>query len=250
MKTVFVYTGEFAKFDYGASHPLKPFRLKLTRDLIEACGLLGPDDPRLIIPAAATDADLLAFHTADYIEALKTADAGKYFPGASAYGLSPGDNPVFPGLFQWSRMVTGASLLAADIVDSGRADIAFSIAGGLHHALAGQASGFCYINDAVLAILSLARRGRRVAYIDIDAHHGDGVQEAFYSTDRVLTISLHETGGALFPGTGFEREMGAGTGRGYSVNIPPRRRRMTSFFSMPFRKQCLPLLKPLTPILS
>ncbi len=110
--------------------------------------------------------------------------------------------------------------MAADLVDNNEAAVAFNIAGGLHHARSSQASGFCYINDPVLAIRSLINRGRRVAYIDIDAHHGDGVQEAFYGTDKVLTISLHETGRTLFPGSGFEHEIGEGAGKGYSVNIP------------------------------
>jgi acetoin utilization protein AcuC len=106
------------------------------------------------------------------------------------------------------------------MVESGDADIAFSISGGLHHAMPSRASGFCYVNDAAIAIMSLLEKGRRVAYIDIDAHHGDGVQEAFYETDQVLTISLHETGNALFPGTGFETDLGRGKGEGYSINIP------------------------------
>jgi acetoin utilization protein AcuC len=162
----------------------------------------------------------LTFHTKDYIDILRAANSGGYMTHAEAYGLGPGDNPVFRGMFDWSKLVAGASLHAADLVDSSDAAIAFNIAGGLHHAMAGHASGFCYINDPVLAIMRLVDRGRRVAYIDIDAHHGDGVQEAFYNTDRVLTISLHETGEALFPGSGFEQEIGAGAGKGYSVNIP------------------------------
>jgi acetoin utilization protein AcuC len=220
MKTAFVYSDEFARFDYGSGHPLKPFRLKLTYELIKDCHLLAPSDPRLIEPPLARTEDLLAFHTREYIDILRKANSGEYVEGAEAYGLGPGDNPVFPGMFEWSRLVAGASLKAAYLVDSGEAAIAFNISGGLHHAHASQASGFCYINDPVLAIKSLVNRGRRVAYIDIDAHHGDGVQEAFYSTDKVLTISLHETGRMLFPGSGFEHEIGAGAGKGYSVSVP------------------------------
>jgi acetoin utilization protein AcuC len=219
MKTAFVYSDEFARFDYGSGHPLKPFRLKLTHDLIRACGLLAPADPRLIEPSMASVEDLLTFHTKEYIDILRAANGGD-ISGAEAFGLGPGDNPVFPGMFDWSRLVAGASLKAADLVDSGEAAVAFNIAGGLHHAMAGRASGFCYVNDPVIAIKFLLGRGRRVAYIDVDAHHGDGVQEAFYETDRVLTISLHETGQVLFPGSGFEQETGRGAGEGYSVNVP------------------------------
>jgi acetoin utilization protein AcuC len=220
MKTAFVYSDEFARFDYGSGHPLKPFRLKLTYDLITACHLLASPDPRVVEPPLARTEDLLTYHTKDYIEILRAADSGEYVAGAEAYGLGPGDNPVFPGVFNWSRLIAGASLKAADLVDSNEAAIAFNIAGGLHHAHASQASGFCYINDPVLVIKFLVNRGRKVAYIDVDAHHADGVQEAFYGTDKVLTISLHETGQALFPGSGFEHEIGDGVGKGYSVNIP------------------------------
>jgi len=220
MKTAFVYTDTLAGYDYGSAHPLKTARLTLTRELIVACGLLTANDPRLVEPFMATEEDLLAFHTGDYLEALKVANSGRHFPGAAHFGLGPGDNPVFRGLLDGSRLGAGASLLAAALVDSGQVSIAFNIGGGLHHALAARASGFCYVNDPVLAILSLVNKGRRVAYIDIDAHHGDGVQEAFYATDRVLTISIHETGAALFPGTGFEYETGTGSGKGYCANIP------------------------------
>jgi acetoin utilization protein AcuC len=220
MKAAFVYSDEFSRFDYGSGHPLKPIRLKITYELIKACSLLDPSDTRLVEPPLAGLEDLLAYHTREYIDILHKANRGEYVAGAEAFGLGPGDNPIFPGMFDWSRLVAGASLKAADLVDSGEAAIAFNISGGLHHAHASRASGFCYINDPVLAIKSLVTRGRRVAYIDIDAHHGDGVQEAFYDTDRVLTISMHETGQALFPGSGFVNEIGEGAGRGYCVNIP------------------------------
>jgi acetoin utilization protein AcuC len=220
MKTAFLYSDDFSRFSYGASHPLKPFRLKLTYELIKACGLLAPEDSRKIVPAPARREDLLAFHSPEYIDMLEASNSGKEVPGAMTFGLGYGDNPVFPGMFDWSLLVAGASLKAADIVDSGEAGIAFNISGGLHHAQANRASGFCYINDPVLAIMLLLARGRRVAYIDIDAHHGDGVQAAFYGTDKVLTISFHETGKTLFPGTGFEQEIGEEAGQGFSVNVP------------------------------
>ena len=220
MKTAFVYSDKLAGFDYGAGHPLRPFRLKLTYELINACGLLAPLDPRVFVPGMASREDLLTFHTLEYITILEAVNSGEYVAGSEAFGLGPGDNPIFSGMLDWSRLVAGASLMAADLVDSGEAAAAFNIAGGLHHAHAAEASGFCYVNDCVLAIQLLVKRGRRVAYIDIDAHHGDGVQDAFYDTDRVLTISLHETGQTLFPGTGYERDSGIGAGAGYSVNAP------------------------------
>ena len=220
MKTAFIYSDDFAKYNYGPRHPLKPFRLKLTYDLIKSYGLLSLPDVRIVEAKLAAEADLLLYHTRDYIEALRAANSGLAMASAERYGLGFGDNPVFEGLFEWSRLVTGASLQAAELVDSGQVSIAFNIAGGLHHARASRAFGFCYINDAVIVISSLLKKGRRVAYIDIDAHHGDGVQEAFYHTNKVLTISLHESGRYLFPGTGFESEIGEREGKGYSVNIP------------------------------
>jgi acetoin utilization protein AcuC len=220
MKTAFIYSDDFMKYDYGPGHPLKPFRLKLTHDLIKTYGLLSLPDTVLVEAKPAEEDNLLLYHTRDYIDVLKSANGGLEILGQERYGLGFGDNPVFEGVFEWSKLVTGASLQAAELVDSGEVQIAFNISGGLHHALTSRASGFCYINDPVIVISSLLKKGRRIAYIDIDAHHGDGVQEAFYSTDRVLTISLHESGRYLFPGTGFEGETGEGKGSGYSVNIP------------------------------
>ncbi len=220
MKTAFIYSDDFAKYNYGPAHPLKPFRLKLTYELIRAYGLLALPDVCIVEAKPSTEEDLLLYHTRDYLDVLKAVNSGLEIPGEERYGLGVGDNPVFAGVFAWSRLVTGASLQAAALVDSGEVSIAFNISGGLHHALASRASGFCYINDPVIVIADLLKKGRRIAYIDIDAHHGDGVQEAFYHTDQVLTISLHESGQYLFPGTGFTAETGAGPGEGYAVNIP------------------------------
>ncbi|MEW6587159.1 MAG: acetoin utilization protein AcuC [Nitrospirota bacterium] len=220
MKTAFIYSDDFARYSYGHSHPLKPYRLKLTYELIKAYGLLSLPDVRVIEAQPPDGRDLLMFHEKDYIAMLKTVNNGEMTPASEFFGLGPGDNPVFEGVYDWSSLVAGASLQAADLIMRGGCDITFNIAGGLHHAMPGRASGFCYINDPVLAIMSLLKNGMRVAYVDIDAHHGDGVQYAFYSTDRVLTVSLHETGTILFPGSGFENETGAGRGEGYSVNIP------------------------------
>jgi len=247
MKTAFIYSDAFTRFDYGAGHPLKHIRLKLTFELIKACGLLGPSDPRLIEPAPASMEDLLTFHTQEYLDLLQGSNSGRHFAGSEFFGLGPGDNPVFPGVLDGSRLAAGASLKAAELVDSGEADVAFNIAGGLHHAMADRASGFCYINDPVIAIKALVGRGRRVAYIDIDAHHADGVQEAFYDTDKVLTVSLHETGRMLFPGTGFEQETGAGAGKGYCVNVPLPPESDDELFTYAFSEIVPPLMEMFKP---
>ncbi|MGQ9644943.1 MAG: acetoin utilization protein AcuC [Thermodesulfobacteriota bacterium] len=220
MATAFIYTDAYFDYDYGPTHPLKIIRLKLTYELIRDYGLLSLRDVQLIITRRAEEEDLTTFHSREYVTLLKQASEGTVPGNGYAFGLGPGDNPVFPGLYDWSLLVTGATLQAVEFVAKGEGAIAFNIAGGLHHAMRSRASGFCYINDPVIGILRLLNRGMRVAYIDIDAHHGDGVQAAFYHTNQVLTISLHESGYSLFPGSGFENEIGEGEGEGYAVNLP------------------------------
>ena len=220
MNNAFIYTDAYLNYDYGPTHPLKIIRLRLTYELIRAYGLLDPSSVRFIPTIMADEEDLALFHSKDYLRVLKQANEDLLQADGYRYGLGPGDNPVFPGLYDWSLWVAGATLQAVDFVASGEGGVSFNIAGGLHHAMKSRASGFCYVNDPVIGILRLLSQGKRIAYIDIDAHHGDGVQKAFYQTDQVLTISLHESGHTLFPGTGFEYEIGEGKGEGYSVNLP------------------------------
>jgi acetoin utilization protein AcuC len=220
VKTALVHSDEWRRFDYGPEHPLRMERLGLTWSLMEAYGLTSLPQSRVVTPAPAEIDEIAAFHARDYIEVLRAVDAGDWVPHAARYGLGPGDNPIFPGLWDLARVCAGGSLMAAALVAEGEADRAFHFAGGLHHAMPDRASGFCYVNDPVLAIMALRRRGWRVAYVDIDAHHGDGVQFAFYDDPNVLTISTHERGDRLFPGTGFVDELGRGEGVGYSVNLP------------------------------
>ncbi len=219
-KSAFIYTEEFAQYSYGSSHPMRPIRLKLTHDLLAAYDVLSRPDVLLVHPRPASQEDVASFHHTDYIHALSRAERGDVPPTAFVYGLGPGDNPIFPGVYRYSLLITGATLEGARLVREGQVAIAFNIAGGLHHAMPHRASGFCYFNDPVIAIKKLIAQGRRVLYLDVDVHHGDGVQAGFYDTDRVMTISLHEDGQFLFPGTGFVEEMGEGAGLGYSVNVP------------------------------
>lgn len=243
----FFYTPRYQDFDYGSTHPMKIRRLKLTHDLIDAYGLLHPAHVRLKDVPEASEDDLLRIHTKEYVDALRTAGEG--FPPLHAwhFGLGAGDNPIFPGLYTYSALLTGASLEAARRLASGETLRAFNIAGGLHHAASSRASGFCYINDAAVAISFLIDQGFRVAYIDIDAHHGDGVQDAFYDTDQVLTISIHETGLTLFPGTGFPEEIGTGSGEGYSVNVPLAPESDDDIFIAAFDETVPPLLETFRP---
>lgn len=219
-KAVLVYSKQFGRHSYGSSHPLKVERLQLTMDLIAAYGLFDTPDAPWIEARKADETELLQFHSAEYLAMLKLANTGQVPPQARRFGLGSRDNPVFPGLLDWSLLVAGATLeCVRQVMDKDRR-IAFNIAGGLHHALADRASGFCYLNDPVIGISRMIENGLRVGYLDIDVHHGDGVQGAFYNTDRVLTISIHQHGYTLFPGTGFPDEMGEGPGRGYAVNVP------------------------------
>ncbi len=218
----FVYTDKYFRYDYGSHHPLRIERLKLTHDLISAYGLLDLPDLLIEETIPADPVEIAAVHGPQYLDVLKRCSANcEYDPDlAQAFGLGPGDNPVFPGMWEWSLLTSGASLQAARLVADGRVDLAFNMAGGLHHALPQKASGFCYVNDINVAITELVNRGLRVAYVDIDAHHGDGVQEVFYDTDKVLTVSIHQHGRTLFPGTGFVYDTGRGRGQGFSVNMP------------------------------
>ena len=220
MKSAFIYSDEFEKFDYSASHPLQPLRFKLTYELAKSYGLFKSSQFHVIKPRACSVDDLLSVHSIDYVEAVEHYNADMPEWDMHAYGLNTPDNPIFPQVYEWSLLAVGAGLQATKLVEAGEAEIAFNIGGGQHHAFRNRASGFCYFNDIAIAIQYLVDKGYRVAYVDIDAHHGDGVQSIFYRSDRVLTISLHQSGFYAFPGTGFEREIGEEEGEGYAVNIP------------------------------
>ena len=152
VKAAFVYSDRFGSFYYGVEHPMKPVRLRLTRELMEALGLDNLPSSGKVEARSATEQELLLFHTPEYLKVLKEANTGIIPVGGSQHGLGYGDNPVFNGVFEWSALCAGASLQAAELVAEGKADVAFNISGGLHHAMPGRASGFCYINDAAIAI--------------------------------------------------------------------------------------------------
>lgn len=217
MRTLFVNTRPFWKFSYGAGHPFKLYRLFLVQKMQELKGLL--EGVSVVEPEEIDEEKLLLFHTEDYIRALRDADSGVYKGYMEFYGLGYGDNPIFVGVYTYSKLVAGASYKVAYLVGRGF-ERGFNIAGGLHHAMPSRAYGFCYLNDPVMAVYTLLERYNRVLYIDVDGHHGDGVQLAFYTDDRVLTVSLHESGRYLFPGTGFAHEMGEGRGYGFALNVP------------------------------
>ncbi|HEV3474878.1 MAG TPA: acetoin utilization protein AcuC [Actinomycetota bacterium] len=215
-----VYSPEIVQYDHGPQHPLRPVRVRLTRELIAAYGLLEDRRVEEVPARVASDQELMLVHTERYLDAVKRAGDGE--PGDwFRFGLGPGDNPIFPHMHEASARVAGASLVAAEAVVSGAAAHAFNPAGGLHHAMPERASGFCVYDDPAIAIAWMLGRGvERIAYVDVDVHHGDGPQAIFYDDPRVLTISMHESGRYLFPGTGFVDERGAGDAVGTKFNVP------------------------------
>jgi acetoin utilization protein AcuC len=219
-QVIFLSSPDAWEHGHGKGHPLKPERLQRTFDLLAAYGALQASNVRVLRPESATDDELALFHTEEYIEIVKALSEGERELPAGRYGFGPGDNPIFAGMFETESLKVGSSLLGAKKLMQGECDVAFSYSGGMHHAGPNYASGFCVFNDAAIAIHWLIRRGLRVAYVDIDVHHGDGVQWAFYDTDQVMTISLHQDGRTLYPGTGFANEIGKGAGEGYCVNVP------------------------------
>ncbi|GAB2750195.1 acetoin utilization protein AcuC [Amycolatopsis magusensis] len=203
-------------YDLGGDHPFNPVRLELTIRLARELGVL--EDVELLVPEAATEKELYRVHVPEYLEAVKQAPMVGWDVG---HGLGTTDNPVFSGMHDSAALVVGSTLLGARKIAEGEADRAVNIAGGLHHAMPDRASGFCVYNDCSIAISWLLDHGfDRIAYVDTDVHHGDGVQAAFYNDPRVLTVSLHQHPFTLWPGTGYSGETGAEDAEGTAVNIP------------------------------
>jgi len=207
-------------------------------------GLLAGSDRMEAAPEPLTRAMIERFHTAAYVDALQRAGWGEITPDeALQFGLGTPDCPIFKSMFEYVALAAGGSVTGARLLLEGKVDIAFNPSGGLHHAQAGNAAGFCYLNDIVLSALEMTDAGKRVLFLDIDAHHCDGVQDAFYDRKDVMTISLHESGRTLFPGTGFEDEIGTGEGKGYTVNIPLPVGTYDAVYEKAFQDAALPLIK-------
>jgi acetoin utilization protein AcuC len=204
-------------YTMGGDHPLHPVRLDLTIRLADALGVLSGERLTVVEPTPADEALLTLVHDPAYLAAVRRAPDDLEV----GHGLHTPDNPVFPGMYDAAALIVGGSVLAARQVHEGRAQHAVNISGGLHHAMRDRASGFCVFNDAAIAIAWLLRQGyERIAYVDVDVHHGDGVQAAFYDDPRVLTVSVHQTPLTLFPGTGYPEETGdAAKADGSAVNL-------------------------------
>jgi acetoin utilization protein AcuC len=259
-KAAFIYSPELEKYEYPPEHPFNTIRAKKVRETAASMGLLSGGGRREAAPEPVERVVLKKFHSARYLHALKEASEGKFNAEALGMGIGTPDCPVFEGLYEGAVLAAGGTLVGAKLILSGEADVAFNPSGGFHHARPERASGFCYINDVALACMILAEQGftaehakhaekqldikvknsavsvrqrrdiakrransavkKRVLYLDVDVHHGDGVAYAFYGRRDVMTISLHQNPRTLFPGTGFEDEIGSGEGEGYCVNVP------------------------------
>ncbi|KAG5856049.1 hypothetical protein ANANG_G00003770 [Anguilla anguilla] len=220
-KVCYYYDGDVGNYYYGQGHPMKPHRIRMTHNLLLNYGLYRKME--IYRPHKANAEEMTKYHSDDYIKFLRSIrpdNMSEYSKQMQRFNVGE-DCPVFDGLFEFCQLSTGGSVAGAVKLNKQQTDIAINWAGGLHHAKKSEASGFCYVNDIVLAILELLKYHQRVLYIDIDIHHGDGVEEAFYTTDRVMTVSFHKYG-EYFPGTGDLRDIGAGKGKYYAVNYPLR----------------------------
>lgn len=211
-----IYHPAYQTYAFGAEHPFTPIRIEMLLDLL---GVLG-HSVQPIAPEPAPRQDILSVHDEEYVRRVEALSAGEEVPDCAEYGLGTPDNPAFPGMDLAARWLVGGTLCAARLMCEQKEKRVLQLGGGLHHARRRSASGFCIYNDLAVATRYLIRQGLRVAYIDIDVHHSDGVQEILYDEKHVLTISFHESGRYLFPGTGEIHELGSGGGRGLKLNLP------------------------------
>lgn len=247
--TIFVYSDELAWFDFGADHYFKPERAAKTYELCNRYGVMNHEWMRMLDPERPDESILRLFHEDEYIMLLEKASQGEFSLDALERGIGTQDNPILPGIFEWSLKVTGGTVAAINSILKGEAIAAFNPLGGFHHAMKGNAEGFCYVNDIVIAIKDALVKfpGIKIAYLDIDAHHGNGVQDAFYDDPRVLFLCTHETGKSLYPWSGYENETGEGEGRGYTVNIPLESGSDDEVFSYVFDEIIPPVIKGFAP---
>ena len=218
MNTAFVFSSAALRYDLGQHHPFKAIRPEAVKSLLEHSGLLRAE--HVFEPEMASLESLLGVHNKSYVTRVMRASRGEDVPDCADYGIGTSDTPIFAGMHEATSLVVGGTLLAAQLVGSGKYTRALNLSGGLHHAQSNKGGGFCVYNDLSVAISHLRSIGLRVAYLDIDAHHGDGVQWIHYDDPDVLTISFHETGRYLYPGTGFVYELGRGAALGTSLNVP------------------------------
>ena len=248
-RAAFVYTDDYVRYHLSDTHPLQQKRLLMTHRLLDAYGAFDGPASDLITPTPATETDLLRVHSSEYLDALWALSEGYTVPDKKRFGFGGLDNPPFPGMWDASLLYAGGSLECARLVSRDGYDAAFNTSGGLHHAQRDRAAGFCTVADcALVAHYLLGGGAERVAYVDIDAHHGDGTQALFYYDPRVLTLSIHETPETLFPRvTGYADEVGEGAGFGYNANLPLAPGSSDVIATEAFRAAFLPLLQAFNP---
>jgi len=247
--SVFVYSQEMGGFDFGPDHPFKPERATKTFDLCTRYGVLNHPWMTMLEPEPIDPALLTLFHETAYLGLLEEVSQGEMRLEMLKCGLGTEDNPIIPGIYDWSLRAAGGTHAAMQSLLNSEALVAFNPLGGFHHALPGHAEGFCYINDIAIAILEARRSApdARIAFVDFDAHHGNGVQEAFYADPEVLFISLHETGRTLYPWSGSETETGEGPGRGFTVNVPLEPGTDDEVYAFALQTVVFPLLESFSP---
>lgn len=242
-KAAFIYSRKLQEFSYPSQCPFNTGRAGKVRDTLRSMGILTNGEmAREFEPETASREDLEKIHNPRYLDALADAAEGRYGYESLHMGIGGPDCPVFRDMYRYPALACGASLKGVELLLSGEVELAFNPSGGFHHAGPELAAGFCYMNDVALACHVLAEQGKRVLYLDVDVHHGDGVQEIFYERNDVMTISLHESGRTLFPGTGFVEEIGRGAGEGYSVNLPFIPGTYDEVYLYAFKETVLPLI--------
>jgi len=221
-RSIFVYSDEMGRFDFGSDHPFKPERATKTYDLCTRYGVLNHPWMTVLKPHPISTELLTLFHEPEYLNLLQQASRGEVRLEMLERGLGTADTPILRGIYEWSLKAAGGTHACVHAIMEGKALVAFNPLGGFHHAYPDHSEGFCYINDIVIAVMDALRQypELKIAYVDIDAHHGNAVQHAFYEDPRVLFMSIHETGKTLYPWSGSETEIGNGEGRGYTVNVP------------------------------
>jgi acetoin utilization protein AcuC len=236
-------------FDFGPDHPFKPERATKTFDLCTRYGVLNYPWMKVVAPEAIDESLLTLYHEPDYLALLKEASRGHVSIEMLGRGLGSADTPILHGIYEWSLKAAGGTYGAVKDILAGSAQVAFNALGGFHHARSGNAEGFCYINDVVIALMSASQDAPdlRIAFVDFDAHHGNGVQEAFYADPNLLFLSVHETGKTLYPWSGNETETGSGPGEGYTVNIPLEPGTDDEVYSFVLDEAVFPILKAFSP---
>lgn len=246
-RAAFIHSAEMEQYRYPAEHPFNTIRAKKVREIVSSMGLLSGPERSEVAPKPAERAVLTKFHSTRYLDTLKKAAEGQWSTEAMRMGIGTGDCPAFADMYDYSAMAVGGSVMGAEMLLSGGAYAAFNPSGGLHHAGPERASGFCYMNDVAIACMVLAEAGKKVLYLDVDVHHGDGVAYAFYERNDVMTISLHQDPRMLFPGTGFANEIGTGEGKGYCVNVPLPIGTYDEAYMKAFEAVALPLIRAFGP---